>query len=142
MARSDWARKPGQEMVLAIRITRAGWEEALAHAVPTDPDRRVFRSSDEWRRQFAKAVVHVQWDPERSLRGQKLEARSIQVGLTRHIIDSYVDEWILSIDDCTPMVRRVHGLLREGRASQAREHLPKERVYPLPSALARRLGAD
>ncbi|GAA4237716.1 DUF4291 domain-containing protein [Actinomadura meridiana] len=142
MARSDWARKSGQETVLAIRITRTGWEEALSQAVPTDPDRRVFRSSDEWRRQFAKAVVHVQWDPERSLRGQKLEARSIQVGLTRHIIDRYVDDWILGIDDCTPMVRKVHGLLREGRTSQAREHLPKERLYPPSSGLARRLGAD
>src|SRR5260221_3790890 len=33
MERSNWARKPGQEHVLAIRITRAGWEEALADAI-------------------------------------------------------------------------------------------------------------
>ncbi len=67
MARSGWARKQGQQTILAVRISRTGWEEALGMAVPTDPDRRVVRSSDEWRRQFAQAAAHVQWDPERSI---------------------------------------------------------------------------
>ncbi|WP_433324325.1 DUF4291 domain-containing protein [Spirillospora sp. CA-294931] len=83
MARSNWARKPGQEMILAIRITRTGWEDALRNAVPTHPDRRVFHSSDDWRERLQNAPVRVQWDPERTLRGHKLEARSIQVGLSR-----------------------------------------------------------
>ncbi|MEU8125102.1 DUF4291 domain-containing protein [Spirillospora sp. NPDC049024] len=142
MARSDWARKPGQETILAVRITRAGWEEALGMAVPTDPDRRVFRSADEWRRRFAKAMVHVQWDPERCLRGRKLEARSIQVGLSRHIVDRYVDDWILGIEDRTPLVRKIHGLRQAGRIPQARALLPEEHPYPLSPALAERLGAS
>jgi hypothetical protein len=142
MARSDWARKTGQEMILAVRISREGWEEALGLAVPTDPDRRVFGSSDEWRRRFAEAVVHVQWDPERSLRGGKLEARSIQVGLSRHIVDRYVDDWILGIEDRTPLVRKIHLHLKAGRTSQAKALLPKNRLYPLPENLARRLGAS
>ncbi|WP_021598187.1 DUF4291 domain-containing protein [Actinomadura welshii] len=141
MARSDWARKAGQEMILAVRISREGWEEALTLAVSTDPDRRVFRSSDEWRRRFAEAVVHVQWDPERSLRGQKLEARSIQVGLSRHIIDRYVDDWILDVEDRTPLARKIHDHLKAGRTPQAKALLPKERPYPLPPPIAHRLGA-
>ncbi|WP_131737484.1 DUF4291 domain-containing protein [Actinomadura roseirufa] len=142
MARSDWARRPGQEAVLAVRISRTGWEDALARAVPTDPDRRVFRSTDEWRAAFANAVVHVQWDPERSLRGQKREVRSIQIGLSRHIIDRYVDDWILGIDDITPLTRRIHRLLQTGQAGRAKALLPTERLYPLPPSLARSLGAD
>ncbi|WUI03846.1 DUF4291 domain-containing protein [Spirillospora sp. NBC_00431] len=142
MARSNWGRKPGQETILSVRITRTGWEDALAQAVPTDPDRRVFRGSDEWRRRFARALVHVQWDPERSLHGRKLDQRSIQIGLTRHIIDRYVDDWIIDIEDCTSKVRKIHRKLQEGRTAQARTLLPAERAYPLPSALAHRLGAD
>ncbi|MEV0667604.1 DUF4291 domain-containing protein [Actinomadura luteofluorescens] len=142
MARSDWARKPGQETILAVRISRAGWEEALGLAVPTDPDRRVFRSSEDWRRRFAEAVVHVQWDPERSLHGRKLEARSIQIGLSRHIVDRYVDDWILGIEDLTPLVRRIQGLRKAGRTPQARALLPDERPYPLTAALVDRLGAS
>ncbi len=140
MARSGWARKPGQETILAVRISRTGWEEALSLAVPTDPDRRVFRSSDEWRRQFAAAAVHVQWDPERSLRGEKLQTRSIQIGLSRHIIDRYVDDWILDIEDRTPLARKIHDHLKAGRTAQAKALLPKERPYPVPPPLATRLG--
>jgi len=32
MYRSGWGRKPGQECVLAIEITRGGWEWALGHS--------------------------------------------------------------------------------------------------------------
>jgi hypothetical protein len=142
MARSDWARKPGQEAILAVRIARAGWEEALGLAVPTDPDRRVFRSSEDWRRRFAEAVVHVQWDPERSLDGRKLEARSIQIGLSRHIVDRYVDDWVLGIEDLTPLARKIQGLRKAGRIPQARALLPKQRPYPLTPALTDRLGAS
>lgn len=72
MHRSNWGRKSGQERILAVRITRSGWEEALARAVLTDahPDR------------LAAAEVHVQWDPERSLRGAALNHYSIQVGVS------------------------------------------------------------
>ncbi|GAA2412866.1 DUF4291 domain-containing protein [Actinomadura vinacea] len=142
MARSNWARKPGQEMVLAVRISRSGWEEALAQAVPTHPDRRVFGSSDEWRARFAEARVHVQWDPERTLRGQKLDARSIQIGLSRHIIDCYVDEWTIAIEDRTPLVRKIHRLLQDGQTAKAKHLLPRERPYPLSPQLAHRLAAD
>ena len=86
MERSGWARKAGQEMVLAVRISRAGWEEALSQAVLTSPDRRVHPDADAWRAEFRRATVHVQWDPERTLRGGTLDARSIQVGLSRHVI--------------------------------------------------------
>ncbi|QXJ26018.1 DUF4291 domain-containing protein [Actinomadura graeca] len=142
MARSNWARERGQESVLAVRISRAGWEQALGLAVPTHPDRRVFRGSAEWRERFADAVVHVQWDPERSLRGRKLEARSIQIGLSRHIVDRYVDHWILGIEDRTPLVRRLHRLVHDGQVGKAKALLPPERPYPLSAALAHRLGAD
>jgi hypothetical protein len=142
MARSNWARKPGQEMVLAVRISRQGWEEALAQAVLTHADRRVYRGTEEWRALFAGARVHVQWDPERTLRGQPLDRRSIQVGLSRHVIDRYVDDWILDVRDLTPLVRRIHRLVGDGNAGKAKGLLPPERVYPVGPELAARIGVD
>src|SRR5579859_23739 len=40
MYRSGWAAKPGQERVLAIEITRSGFDWALAHSALSrfDPD--------------------------------------------------------------------------------------------------------
>ncbi|GHO49802.1 DUF4291 domain-containing protein [Ktedonospora formicarum] len=140
MDRSQWGLKSGQEMILAIRITRGGWEEALSQAVLTSYDPQVYRHPDEWAAQFEKALVHVQWDPERTLRGKSLPVNSIQVGLSRHIIEKYVNEWTIEIQDATPLVRKIHGLLRQGQEAKARGFLPKERVYPLKPALARQIG--
>lgn len=142
MERSHWAQKSGQEYVLAVRITRAGWEEALALGVLTDADVRVYLSYTVWREQFSQAQVHIQWDPERSLRGSSLAYRSIQVGLSRHIIHRYVEEWTVAIDDYTPRAKKIATLLRTGKETQARALLPSERIYPLPAELKQRIGAS
>jgi hypothetical protein len=70
MHRSNWGRKRGQECVLAVRIKRSAWDKALALAVPTSFEPSLFRSAKDWQDEFANAQVHVQWDPERSLRGR------------------------------------------------------------------------
>ncbi|MFB8002440.1 DUF4291 domain-containing protein [Nocardia sp. NPDC056000] len=140
MHRSNWARKPGQECILAVRISRAGWEEALGQAVLTGHDRRVYADSTAWRKAFSHAVVHVQWDPEYSLRAAKLDHRSIQVGLSRHIIDRYVDEWTVEIRDLTPLVHKMSAHLRAGHVDRAKALLPPERPYPLDAELAHRIG--
>jgi DNA-binding PadR family transcriptional regulator len=140
MHRSNWGRKPGQEYTLAVRITRKGWEEALGNAVLTSPDRRVYRDSAAWREEFKRALVHVQWDPEYSIRGAKLDHRSIQVGLGRNIVERYVDEWTLEIRDLTPIVNKISGLLKAGQEDRAKRLLPAEKTYPLDPAIARRIG--
>ncbi|HLZ55837.1 MAG TPA: DUF4291 domain-containing protein [Ktedonosporobacter sp.] len=142
MERSNWGLKSDQEMILAIRITRQGWEEALSQAVLTSPDPRVYRSSDDWDIQFKNALVHVQWDPERTVRGKSLPAKSIQIGLSRHIIEQYVNNWTIEIRNYTPLVRKIYALLQEGQEAKAKNFLPKERIYPLDLAIARRIGLD
>jgi len=115
MHRSGWAAKPGQESVLAIRITRAGWEEALSNAVLTTPEPRVYDSHQQWREAFSRAIVRVQWDPERSIHGKKLEYRSIQVGLSRSVIARYVNEWTREIKDLTQLTRKLRDLRKARR---------------------------
>src|SRR5436190_20786490 len=68
MHRSNWGQKSGQERILAVRIDRGGWEKALSLGVLTSFSPGVFASPAEWAEKFAQAKVHVQWDPERSLR--------------------------------------------------------------------------
>ena len=140
MHRSNWGNKSGQEHILAIRITRSGWEEALALGVLTHPEPSVHGSAERWRSDFDSAKVHIQWDPEYSIRGAALNHRSIQVGLSRHIIERYVNEWIVKIEDLTPLTRKIYGLLQAGHADKAKHHLPPERVYPVSDEIAKRLG--
>ncbi|MEY9907996.1 hypothetical protein ABIA35_004229 [Catenulispora sp. MAP12-49] len=139
MGRCGWARKPGQERVLAVRITREGWESALSQAVLTSFERGVYTDREDWERQIKHARVNVQWDPERTLSGGVLDARAIQVGLSRHVIGDYVDSWTTEIRDITPTVRKMAELIKEGRRDRAAEHLPKERPYDLPPHIAQRL---
>ena len=125
MHRSNWARKPGQERILAVRMTREGWEEALSQAVQTTADPKA----------VADAAVHLQWDPERSIRGAALNHYSIQVGIGRHLIRTFADDWVVSLTDLTPRAHKAATLVRNGRAAQAQRLLPAERVYPLVTGL-------
>jgi hypothetical protein len=139
MHRSNWGHKSGQQRTLAVRITRAGWEKALSLAVPTSFEPGAFASPDEWAEQFAAVRVHLQWDPERSLRGAGLPHSSIQVGLSRHVIREYVAEWVVGIEDYTVRVRKAYDLLQAGKSDRARRLLPAERIYPVSEEIARRL---
>ncbi|WP_405851338.1 DUF4291 domain-containing protein [Streptomyces sp. NBC_00090] len=130
MHRSNWARKPGQERVLAVRMTREGWEDALSQAVLTTADPAA----------VAQAAVHVQWDPERSPRGAALNHYSIQVGIGRHLVRTFNDDWIVGLTDLTPQVRKAASLIRTGHAARSQGLLPAERAYPLPRELENRLA--
>jgi hypothetical protein len=142
MERSNWAKKTNQERILAVRITRTGWETALSQAVLTHPETKIHPDADEWRTEFDAAKIIVQWDPERSLRGASLSHRAIQVGISRHLIETYVNDWVVKIEDKTPLVKKIDTLVRSGNADKAKDFLPKERVYPTPKEIAQRLGID
>lgn len=140
MERSNWGQKAGQEYILAVRISRKGWEEALALGILTSPEKGVYRNQEEWKQQFDKALVHIQWDTERSIRGTPLNYESIQVGLSRHIIGKYVNEWTIEIKDYTPLVTKIYNLIGAGQLEKAKAFLPKEQAYPVENAIARKLG--
>ncbi|MEZ4237305.1 MAG: DUF4291 domain-containing protein [Myxococcota bacterium] len=140
MARSGWGRKPGQTRILAVRMRLGGWRSALSEAVLTAYEPGVHGDPEAWAEAFAAAPVHVQWDPERSLRGQKLGWRSIQVGISRHRIAAYAEQWVCGLDDLTPRVRKLREHLDAGRTDAARRLLPPERPWPAPEAVRQRLG--
>ncbi|EAY26520.1 DUF4291 domain-containing protein [Microscilla marina] len=140
MERSNWATKPQQEFILGIKIKRAYWEYALSLGVLTHPDLAIYTDGLDWEQKFSQAKVHIQWDPERTLRGAKLQVRSIQVGISRHLIEQYNNEWIVAIDDLTPLTRKISQLKKQGKYKEAKQLLPKEQVYVLPDELQKRIG--
>jgi hypothetical protein len=142
MHRSGWGRKPGQERVLAIEISRGGWEWALGHSCLSHFAPGVYDSRDAWSVAKTSSPVRVQWDPDRALTGEPLPRRAIQVGLSGPAVERYVDEWIVSIRDVTALAHQVEELVRSGQAELAGTGVPAERVYPVATALARRIGAD
>ena len=140
MERSNWATNRKQERILAVRLRRTGWDEVLSLGVLTHPVPKIHGSAEQWGTLFDAALVHVQWDSERNLHGAAQGHYTIQVGISRHVIERYVSDWIVQITDKTPLVRKMHTLLRGGKADAAKAFLPAERVYPVAAETAKRLG--
>ncbi|MFI7213340.1 DUF4291 domain-containing protein [Micromonospora maritima] len=141
MYRCGWALKPGQERVLAVEISRAGFEWALGHACLSAYDPRLHPDRDAWRRQLRTSPVRVQWDPERSLRLAPLPYRSVQVGLSGEAVHRYVDEWLVGLTDVTALARSIHARLTDDDEPAATALLPVELPYPLPPEVARVVDA-
>jgi hypothetical protein len=130
MYRCGWATKPGQERVLAVEITRAGFEWALAHACLSHYDADRHADQRSWAAHLRTSPVRVQWDPERSLTLQALPYRSLQVGLSGEAVRRYVEEWTVAITDVTALAVEIRGLLQTGDDAGAAALLPTERPYP------------
>lgn len=141
MYRCGWGTKEGQETVLAVEITREGFEWALrnsclSHYVPAlHPDQAA------WKRELKRSPARVQWDPERGLRLQPLPHRSLQLGLAGEAARRYADDWIVSITDVTELAHTVHAHVRNGELDAARRLLPAERPYPSADTLLAHLRA-
>ncbi|WP_326981568.1 DUF4291 domain-containing protein [Chryseobacterium sp. MYb264] len=142
MERSNYGQKSNQECTLALHIKRDAWENALQKAILTSPEKRVYSDPSLWEKEFENAEVYVQWDPERNIKGAKLNYRSIQVGISRYLIEEFNEDWIVKIEDYSPLVKKILNLTKSGDFSKAKKLLPVEKNYPLSEKLAHRIGAD
>ncbi|HUZ35097.1 MAG TPA: DUF4291 domain-containing protein [Streptosporangiaceae bacterium] len=141
MYRSGWAARPGQERVLAVQITRDGFEWALAHAALSHYEPGTYDSQQQWAERKQASPVRVQWDPDRSLTLAPISPRAIQVGLSGEAVSRYLSQWITSITDITPLAKTIHRHVSAGDLGTARARLPAESVYPLPASIRTRIGA-
>ncbi|MCC2317041.1 DUF4291 family protein [Cellulomonas chengniuliangii] len=98
---------------------------------------RLLQPRGKWRARKEASPVRVQWDPERDLRLDPLPWRSHQIGLSGVAVQSYLHDWIISIDDIT---ERVQALRTAAFADPSL--LPAERPYPLPDLVAQAVGAE
>lgn len=130
MYRAGWGLKDaGQKRILAIDITREGFEWALAHSCSSHPDPAI--SKEEWIHLKNNAPVRIQWDPERDLFLRPLELRAIQIGLSKDAVEPYVRHWIRRITDVTSLAHEVHSLVADNQLSEAEAMLPVERPYAI-----------
>ncbi|MEU3840273.1 DUF4291 domain-containing protein [Streptomyces sp. NPDC028635] len=130
MYRCGWGTKPDQESVLAVEITREGFEWALRHACLSHHVPGLHGDREAWQRQLRQAPARVQWDPERDLHFTALPHRSLQLGLGGQAAARYADEWIVGIEDVTPLAAEIHAHVRAGELDAASAKLPEERPYP------------
>jgi len=132
MYRSGWGKKDSsQSRILAIDISREGFEWALEHSLLSNHAKE-FVDKEEWLRVKNNTPVRIQWDPERDLYLNPLDYRSIQIGLSKEAVGLYVGEWIQNITDVTDLACKIHMLVENNKIDDANNLLPKEVVYSLP----------
>ena len=129
MYRSGWASKENQERILAIDVKREGFDYIMNNAVDSNYQENKYGSKTYWRYKLQHANIICQWDPERDIHGNPLEHRSVQLGLRGDILNKYVNEWIVSINDITEYVLYLREL--KNMKQNIDDLLPKEIVYDI-----------
>lgn len=82
MYRCGWCTKRNQERVLAVRITREGFNTILSKAL-TGHDEKTLGMQE-------KSEVRLQWDPDHSPNGGAELRRAIQLGLRNEVSPVYL----------------------------------------------------
>ena len=140
MYRAGWGKKTGQENILAIDITREGFEWILRNSCLSHFESKIYTSNEEWLRIKQKAPVRIQWDPERDIWLKTRDYRSIQIGLSGEAVKRYVNDWIVNIEEMTPLCNEIQAALKDKKTDQAMNMLPDERPYPVPASVAETIG--
>jgi len=139
MYRSGWATKPEQEVVLAVRLKRAAFDEILSHAVHSTYIEETYGTMDTWQGLVKSSSIILQWDPDHDPSGARVERRVVQLGLRSSILAHYAHDWILEIEDITSFVHQQY--LRARTQDLDRLVTPREAVYPVADLqIALRLG--
>lgn len=141
MYRSGWGTKEGQEITLAVRLRREGFEQILQQAVHSNYVSEVYKTPEQWKARLAESPVRLQWDPDHDPAGGKQERRAIQLGLSGDVLREYAQNWIVSIEDISAFVAEQ----RQNAATREYANLitPREEVYPIADAeVAARIGTE
>lgn len=141
MYRSGWGSKEGQERVLAIWLKRSAFDAILKEAVHSSYQAGIYQDMADWKAQVAKSNIRLQWDPDHSPSGGKLERRAIQLGLRGDAIRQYAQGgWISQIEDISAFVaeQTIHA-----KSPFADLLCPKEDIYPVTDEqVALKLGIN
>lgn len=129
MYRCGWGTKDNQERILAIDIKRSAFDYIVQNAVISSYKEELGMSHSQWKEQVHNSDIRCQWDPERDIFGNPLEYRSIQLGLRGQAVHSYVNDWILKIEDITGYVKELYEKRNAG--VDITDLLPQEKIYSL-----------
>ncbi|ODB95153.1 hypothetical protein A3197_17485 [Candidatus Thiodiazotropha endoloripes] len=141
MYRSGWGKKDsGQNRILAIDITREGFEWALEHSCLSHFEKGIYATKEEWQTAKNNSPVRIQWDPERDIHLQPLEHRAIQIGLSDKAVRLYVNDWIHTITDITEKAAEIHSLIKLNQLDGIQSLLPNEIPYPIKTSFTNKIS--
>ncbi|KAK4226734.1 hypothetical protein QBC38DRAFT_479824 [Podospora fimiseda] len=138
-------KDPGQARILALKMKHADFIYLLeqgvlsSHKATNQKDAEARKKNEE---------VRIQWDPERNVRLDKLDYRSIQIGIPGALSERWAKEMIVEIEDVTERAKELKRVLDE-RPDVMDEELsemglvPEEKLYQrVPANVKEKLRMD
>jgi Domain of unknown function (DUF4291) len=113
--RSACAQQQNPEHVIALHITREGWEQALKW--------------DHSRMSGETPYARCRSDPELDIGSESLSFNFVQITLTPKAVNQGLNKWIVEIKDVTNAMKEIGELVDAGRLDEAAALLPQERPY-------------
>lgn len=138
MYRSGWASKPGQERILAIRMSKSGFLSLLELGVYSGFQADKYPTRENWQSALRQSDVRIQWDPDHLPKGGKHERRAIQIGIKGRMLHTFNQQFIREITDITPFVVEQREKLAIDFQSL---EVIEERVISLQPALREKYGS-
>ena len=138
LRRTKYATKNRMQAIAKIKLSHEAFLEILGQSIESHWNSGLFPSEMEWKSQLAKSDVIHQWDPERDLVGRRLDRQAIQVGIRGAVIRKYVSDYIISVEDVTPLAHEI-GQVAKTHGHKF-PHVPEEKGYPVSDALFQQLG--
>ena len=111
MYRSGWGTKENQNRVLAIDMSRLGFDYIVRNAVLSSFNAEIYETYKQWKEMLGKTDIRCQWDPDRDIYGNPLKRRTIQLGVKGETLKSYTSNWILHITDITQKVKKLKDVI-------------------------------
>jgi Domain of unknown function (DUF4291) len=111
----------------------------LSQAVESSWDPERIATREDWEQGVSRSSVRLQWDPDHSPSGGKLERRAIQLGLRDEVLEAFGRRELVEVIDLTDFVAEQRAVLTtQGIGALV---TPMERVYtPANPEIAARLG--
>lgn len=78
-------------------------------------------------------------DPEKDILLNPLPYRSIQIGISGIAVEQYLNEWIVQIDDITPLCMEVHNFVLNSKIEEVKVKLPEEKTLSFISRASDRV---
>ncbi|KAH6676885.1 hypothetical protein F5X68DRAFT_278107 [Plectosphaerella plurivora] len=145
--RSGYSYKdPGQERILALKMRHDDFVGLLRRGVLSSHAGMRQMSSSTTAREHT-TDVRIQWDPERTVRLEKLEHRSIQIGIPASLSAHWAEDCIVGIEDVTAKARELK-LFLENHPDADEQLLitqglvPVELPFDVPEDVRQALGMD
>ncbi|CCG29564.1 hypothetical protein [Klebsiella aerogenes EA1509E] len=88
-----------------------------------------FQNKEEWQDKIKNSDIIFQWDPERDIHLNKLNYRTIQIGIRNQAVINFCNEWIVNLHDITHQVQEIHNLVSLGDFCKAKTLIPTEKTY-------------